>query len=221
MNRILVIEDDKAISDLVLFNLKRVGYDVAACYDGNEAAVLLERDTAFDLILLDVMLPGTDGFELMDYVISPLSIPVIFLTAKSSTNDRVKGLTSGAEDYIVKPFEIVELLARINIVLRRYNKTDSMLSFGNITIDTDNRIVTLNKEEIDLTPKEYDLFLFFVRNKNITLFRDKIYEQVWGIDFEDDTRTIDLHIRRIRKKLGLNESLKTVYGMGYRLEESK
>lgn len=221
MNRILVIEDDKAISDLVLFNLKRAGYDVCACYDGDTAGELLEKDTAFDLILLDVMLPGTDGFELMDYVISPLGIPVIFLTAKSSTDDRIKGLTSGAEDYIVKPFEIVELLARINIVLRRYNKADSLLYFNDITIDTENRIVTRNNTTVDLTPKEYDLFLFFVRNKNITLFRDKIYEQVWGIDLEDDTRTIDLHIRRIRKKLDLNDSLKTVYGMGYRLEESK
>lgn len=219
MIRILVVEDDKAISDLICFNLKRSGYNPVACLDGLEAEKLLEIDTAFDLVLLDVMLPGIDGFELMEYSLSPLEIPVIFITAKSSTVDRIKGLTSGADDYIIKPFEIVELLARVNIVLRRYHKTESVLSFKNITIDVENRIVKVDNVLVELTPKEYDLFLFLVRNKNITLFRDKIYEKVWESDFDQDTRTLDLHIRRIRQKLGLADSLKTVYGMGYRLED--
>ncbi len=220
MIRILVVEDDKAISDLICFNLKRSGYEPVACLDGLKAEELLEKDTAFDLVLLDVMLPGVNGFELMEYSVAPLEIPVIFITAKSSTIDKIKGLTSGADDYIIKPFEIVELLARINIVLRRYHKTESVIVFQNITIDIENRIVKKDKTVIELTPKEYDLFLFLVRNKNITLFRDKIYEKVWESDFDQDTRTLDLHIRRIRQKLGLSDSLKTVYGMGYRLEES-
>lgn len=219
MVKILVIEDDKAISDLICFNLKRSGFETTACYDGCEASDLLEENSSFDLILLDVMLPGMDGFELMEYSISSLQIPVIFITAKSSTVDRIKGLTSGADDYIIKPFEIVELLARINIVLRRYHITDSTLTFSDIEINTDNRTVKKAGEGIELTPKEYDLLVFFVRNKNITLFRDKIYEKVWETDFYGDTRTLDLHIRRIRKKLDLDDNLKTVYGMGYRLEE--
>ena len=220
MIRILVVEDDKAISDLICFNLKRSGYNPVACFDGTEAEELLERDSSFDLILLDVMLPGADGFEIMEYTVAPLEIPVIFITAKSSTIDRIKGLTSGADDYIVKPFEIVELLARVNIVLRRYHKAESVLSFKNITIDVENRIVKTDNVIVELTPKEYDLFLFLVRNKNITLFRDKIYEKVWESDFDQDTRTLDLHIRRIRQKLGLSTSLKTIYGMGYRLEDT-
>lgn len=220
MIRILVVEDDKAISDLISFNLKRSGFTPVSCFDGLEAEKLLEKDNAFDLVLLDVMLPGIDGFELMEYTVAPLEIPVIFITAKSSTVDRIKGLTSGADDYIIKPFEIVELLARINIVLRRYHKTESSLSFMDITIDIDNRIVRKCGTPVELTPKEYDLFLFLVRNRNITLFRDKIYEKVWESDCEQDTRTLDLHIRRIRQKLGLSTSLKTIYGMGYRLEDT-
>ena len=219
MVKILVVEDDLPISDLICFNLKRCGYAITACYDGLKAEELLESGETFDLILLDVMLPGIDGFELMEYTIAPLSVPVIFITAKSSTTDRIKGLTSGADDYIIKPFEIVELLARVNIVLRRYHITDSVMKFKNLEINTENRVVKKDGIPVELTPKEYELFLFFVRNKNITLFRDKIYEKVWETDYYGDTRTLDLHIRRIRKKLDLDDALKTVYGMGYRLED--
>ena len=219
MIKILIVEDEEAISDLIRFHLTRCGYECRTCYDGMEAANLLEETATFDLILLDIMLPHINGYELMEYI-RPLGIPVIFLTAKAAMNDKIKGLTSGAEDYIVKPFEIVELLARINIVLRRYNKTEATLYFEDIEIDTDNRIVKKDGEEIDLTPKEFELFLLLVRNKNMTLFRDKIYEKVWDTEYMGETRTLDLHIQRLRKKLELNDNLKTIYGAGYRLEDT-
>lgn len=216
MIRILIVEDERAISDLIKINLTKAGYECTCVYDGMAAADILERNK-FDLIILDVMLPGPDGFELMEYI-KPMEIPVIFLTAKASLNDRLRGLTSGAEDYIVKPFETVELLARIGIVLRRYNKESERLSYNNIEADAQKRTVTYNGEETELTPKEFDLLVMLIRNRGITLFREKIYEEVWGIEFSAESRTLDLHIQRLRKKLGLEGSLKTVFKVGYRLE---
>lgn len=216
MIRILIVEDERAISDLVKINLTRAGYECTCVYDGVAAADILERNK-FDLIILDVMLPGFDGFELMEYI-RPMGIPVIFLTAKASLNDRLKGLTSGAEDYIVKPFETVELLARIGIVLRRYNKEAERLAYNNIEVNAENRTVTYDGAEAELTPKEFDLLVLLIRNRGITLFREKIYEEVWGMEFSAESRTLDLHIQRLRKKLGLEDSLKTVFKVGYRLE---
>lgn len=216
MIRILIVEDERAISDLIKINLTKAGYECTCVYDGMAAADILERNK-FDLIILDVMLPGLDGFELMEYI-KPMEIPVIFLTAKASLNDRLRGLTSGAEDYIVKPFETVELLARIGIVLRRYNKESERLSYNNIEADAQKRTVTYNGAETELTPKEFDLLVLLIRNRGITLFREKIYEEVWGIEFSAESRTLDLHIQRLRKKLGLEGSLKTVFKVGYRLE---
>ncbi len=215
MIKILVVEDERAISDLIKINLIDSGYDVCCVYDGLAAADILETNT-FDLILLDIMLPNIDGYELLSYI-RPLKIPVIFITAKASLDDRVKGLMLGAEDYIIKPFEIVELLARINVVLRRYNKTETTLTYHDISIDTDNKIVTKGGRIIELTPKEFEILVLFVRNINITLFREKIYETVWESDYYGDTRTLDLHIQRLRKKVGLENNLKTVYKAGYRL----
>lgn len=216
MIKILTVEDDKPISDLIKLNLTAAGYDCTCAYDGMSAADMLEENS-FDLILLDIMLPKVDGYELLEYI-KPLKIPVIFLTAKSDINDRVKGLTLGAEDYIIKPFEVVELLARINVVLRRYNKNSSSLTFEDLTIDTDNKTVTKNGQNIELTPKEFELLVMLVRNINITLFREKIYESIWESDYLGDTRTLDLHIQRLRKKTGLDKKLKTIYKVGYRLE---
>ena len=216
MIRILIVEDERAISDLVKINLTRAGYECTCVYDGVAAADILERNK-FDLIILDVMLPGFDGFELMEYI-RPMGIPVIFLTARASLNDRLKGLTSGAEDYIVKPFETVELLARIGIVLRRYNKEAERLAYNNIEVNAENRTVTYDGAEAELTPKEFDLLVLLIRNRGITLFREKIYEEVWGMEFSAESRTLDLHIQRLRKKLGLEDSLKTVFKVGYRLE---
>ena len=221
MLKILIVEDEKPISDLIVMNLTRAGYNCTALYDGESAADMLDTNN-FDLILLDIMLPKINGYELMEYI-RPMNIPVIFITAKASLDDRIKGLTSGAEDYLVKPFEIVELLARINIVLRRYNKTESVLTFKDITVDTDNHIVKKGDTAISLTPKEFELLVVFIRNKNITLFRDRLYELVWPeliySDELSETRTLDLHIQRLRKKLALKNDLKTIYNAGYRLAE--
>lgn len=217
MIRILIVEDEKAISDLIHMNLTDAGYHCTCALDGMTACDLLEENT-YDLVLLDIMLPEVDGYELLEYI-RPMEIPVIFITAKAGLEDRVRGLNLGAEDYIIKPFEIVELLARVKVVLRRYHKLEeSHIQFRHISIDTENRKVRKEQTEIDLTPKEFELLLLFARNPNITLFRDKIYENVWETDFTGDTRTLDLHVQRLRKKLGLEDCLKTIYRCGYRLE---
>ena len=217
MIKILVVEDERPISDLIRMNLEDAGYQCTCALDGLTAADILETHT-FDLVLLDIMLPKVDGYELFEYI-KPTGTPVIFLTAKAGLNDRVKGLNLGAEDYIVKPFEIVELMARIQVVLRRYHKDATKLVFGDIVLNTENRTVCRNGQEIVLTPKEFTLLELLVRNKNMTLFRDKIYELVWENDSYGDTRTLDLHVQRLRKKLGLTEQLKTIYKVGYRLED--
>ncbi len=220
MIKILIVEDEKPISDLMVMNLTRAGYKCKALYNGRDAADLLEENQSFDLILLDIMLPEINGYELMEYI-RPMGIPVIFITAMASLDNRIKGLTSGAEDYIVKPFEIVELLARISIVLRRYNKTESNLRFKNYRIDVDNKVVTNTDtgEEVKLTPKEFELFVLFVRNVNMTLFKDKIYETIWETEWQPESRTVDLNVQRLRKKLGFKNELVTVYSTGYRLAD--
>ena len=219
MIRVLIVEDEKPVSDLIRFSLKEMGYSCVQAYDGAAAADLVTQEP-FDLILLDVMLPKVDGFELMEYI-RPLKIPVIFLTAKGDVNDRVRGLHLGADDYIVKPFEILELQARVEAVLRRYLKTDRMLSVGGLTIDTFSRQVFRGEEEIPLTMKEYDLLLLFVRNPNIALYRETLYEHVWGGDYMGDSRTVDLHVQRLRKKVGWENKIKAIYKVGYRLEVPK
>ena len=218
MLKLLIVEDERPISDLMVMNLTRSGYSCTALYNGRDAADLLEENPSFDLILLDIMLPEINGYELMEFI-RPMGIPVIFITAMASLDDRIKGLTSGAEDYIVKPFEIVELLARINIVLRRYNKTDSLLTYKDIKIDIENRFVTKSGQEIKLTPKEFELLVLLVRNKNITLFKDKIFETIWETEWQPESRTVDLHIQRLRKKMNFKDELKTVYSTGYRLSD--
>lgn len=181
-----------------------------------QAADLLENNR-YDLVLLDVMLPGFDGFELMEYI-RPMEIPVIFITARNAVSDRVKGLKAGAEDYIVKPFEIVELLARIDVVLRRYKKTETMLNVGGLEIDTYSHRVKRNGEDIKLTPKEFELLLLFAQNPNRAMYRESIYERVWGEEFMYGTKTVDLHVQRLRKKVGWENKLQAVNKIGYRLE---
>lgn len=216
MCKILIVEDEKPISELIRINLTNAGHDCTCVYDGKAAADLLEN-TRFDLVLLDVMLPNVDGFELMDYI-RPMDIPVIFLTAKGNVDDRVKELRLGAEDYIVKPFAIAELLARVDTVIRRYSKADSVIEFGAVEVLTQSHLVMRRGVAVELTPKEYELLLLFLQNKNIALFRDVIFERVWEGEYTGDTRTVDLHVQRLRKKLGLEDTLKTVYKVGYRLE---
>lgn len=217
MIQVLIVEDEKPISSLIRLTLTKEGYACTCAYDGAEAADLLENNP-YDLILLDVMLPHVDGFELMEYI-RPLEIPVIFITAVDSVSNRVKGLRLGAEDYIVKPFELMELLARVETVLRRCGKTGRVLLLPpDLEIDTASRIVRRRGQAVALTAKEYDLLLLFMQNKNIALYRDRIYERVWGEEFLGDSRTVDLHIQRMRKKLGLENRLVAVYKIGYRLE---
>lgn len=213
MLQILVVEDEHSISNLIKVNLTRAGYACDCAYDGLAAVDMLDKKP-YDLVLLDIMLPGADGYEIMDYI-APLEIPVIFLTAKASVADRVKGLRMGADDYLTKPFEIIELLARVESVLRRYHKTEQVLTEGNLVIDTASRTVTKKGETISLTKKEFDLLLLFVRNKNIALYRETIYERIWGGEYMGDSRTVDLHVQRMRKKAGLEEQIQTVYRVGY------
>ena len=216
MIKIFIVEDEKPISDLLRMSLTKAGYECKCAFDGIEAADILENER-FDLILLDVMLPGADGFELMEYI-QPLEMPVIFITAKGMVEDRVRGLRMGAEDYIVKPFEIIELLARVETVLRRFQKLDCMIEIAGLSIDTRSMVVRRQGEEIPLTRKEYELLLLFVRNPGTALYRETIYERVWGGDYFGDSRTIDLHVQRVRKKVGWEDKLQSVYKVGYRLE---
>lgn len=216
MIKILVVDDEKPINDLIEMNLTEAGYSCRCAYDGMEAANILEKER-FDLILLDIMLPGVDGYELLEYI-KPMEIPVIFLTAKGSVEDRVKGLKLGADDYLIKPFEIVELLARVETILRRAGKTQQIISVEDVSIDTRSRTVTRGSREIQLTMKEFELLLLFVRNRNIALFRETLYERVWESEYMGDSRTVDLHVQRLRKKLHWEDKIKAIYKIGYRLE---
>lgn len=217
MAEILIVEDEENISNLIRMSLTQAGYQCRCVYDGAEAADLIENNT-FDLILLDVMLPSVSGFELMEYIRN-FSIPVIFLTAKNNVQDKVRGLRLGADDYLTKPFDIAELLARVEVVLRRYHKNDIKIQIENILIDTESRVVTKDGQQVDLTLKEFEILMLFLKNKNIALYKETIYERVWGDSYMGDTRTVDLHVQRLRKKLDWKNKIQTVYKVGYRYEE--
>ena len=191
MRPILIVEDEPAIADLIEMTLEPLGQPLIKAHTGNEAANLLES-TLFDLILLDVMLPGVDGFTLMDYI-APTGTPVIFLTAKATVEDRVRGLRLGAYDYIVKPFAPPELLARVEGLLRHTGT------------------------RVELTPREFDLLLALVRARGQLLYREALYERVWGLDSNAGPRTVDIHIHRLRKKLHWDHKIVTVPKVGYKL----
>lgn len=216
MIRILVVDDEKPIANYIKLTLKQAGYWVDCAFDGMTALEKAEQ-VNYDLILLDVMLPEIDGFSLMEYL-APKEVPVIFLTAKGGIQDRVKGLRLGAEDYIVKPFDVMELQARVEVVLRRYKKTEEVLHVQDIEVDTRSMQVTKAGVEISLTRKEYELLLLFIRNPNTALYRETIYERVWGGELEYGSKTVDLHVQRLRKKLGLGGELQAVNKVGYRFE---
>ena len=217
MNRILIAEDEAPIANLLRTALEGTEYHCVWAADGAVAADLLESQP-FDLVLLDIMLPKINGYELLEYCKS-LELPVIFLTAKGQLEDRVKGLRLGAEDYITKPFELMELLARVETVLRRCGKAQRVITLPpDIEIDTASRVAKKGGVPVALTAKEYELLLLFAQNKNIALYRDRIYERVWGEEFLGNSRTVDLHIQRMRKKMGLESALVAVYKVGYRLK---
>lgn len=218
MIKILIVDDEKPICDLIDLNLSASGYQCRTVQDGLEALNIIESEP-FDLILLDIMLPGADGYDIMEYI-RPMGIPVIFITAKHEVRDRVKGLKLGADDYLVKPFDVVELVARVEAVLRRYNKTDQLLTAGDVSVDVEAHRVTKAGKPVELTNKEFGLLVLFIRNKNVALFRETLYEKVWEGEYFGDSRTLDLHVQRLRRKLGWEHSLVAVYKVGYRLEVS-
>ena len=217
-NRILIVEDDESISKVIQKNLMSAGYAVAAYFDGAQAAKVLASDTDFDLALLDIMLPGMDGFELMGYM-KHYDIPVIYLTAKADLDSKVQGLRDGAEDYIVKPFEILELLVRIEKVLERRGKMQQVLTAAGLEINLLERSARKGGEEIILKPMEFDLLVMLAKNKNIALSRERLLHGVWGVDYVGETRTVDVHIGQLRKKLDLADNIRTISKVGYRLED--
>lgn len=215
MARILILEDEKAINDLIAFNLSMVGHEAEQAFTGREAIALAERST-FDLLILDVMLPDSDGFTVYERL---KGTPAIFVTALGETADKVKGFERGADDYIVKPFEMTELLLRVEAVLRRTQKTEQHYRIDNIDIDFGAKTVTQDGKPVDLTMQEYALLETLVRNRNIALSRQRLMKEAWDISFMGESRTVDVHIQRIRKKLNLGDHLATIYRFGYRFEE--
>lgn len=214
---VLIVEDDEAIANLLYMDLSDEGYRCTCVYNGREAADLLEENTDYDFILLDIMLPEISGYELLEYI-RPMEIPVIFLTAKGEVKDRIQGLKLGADDYIAKPFQSGEVIARMEAVLRRYGKNRKNLSFADVKINLESRRAYQNGTEVELTVKEFDLLVELIQNRNVAQYRDRLYEKVWNEPFLGDTRTLDTHIQRLRKKLGWEERIKTVFRIGYRLE---
>lgn len=215
LSKILVIEDEEPISELVKINLNLAGYDVEQAMDGEQALAMI-KNNKYDLAILDIMLPKIDGYHLMPQIVGR-NIPVIVLTAKDTIKDKVEGLNMGADDYMTKPFEGVELIARVKAVLRRNTKNEKSGAFDDIQIYYEKRKVYKDGKEIDMTPKEFDLLKILIENKGIVLTREKLLEMVWEYDFEGNTRTVDMHIQRLRTKLG-TDKIRTVYKIGYVLE---
>lgn len=216
MDPILIVDDEPAIADLVALTLEQAGYPCIVCHDGLQAAGLLEAGR-FSLAVLDIMLPGANGYELKEYI--GADIPVIFLTAKTAVPDRVLGLNLGAQDYICKPFEPPELAARVEAALRRTGRGKNVLTAFGVTLDPERRRVKKGGTDVPLTPREYDLLEMLLRNRGATLYRDALYEHAWGELADDGSRTLDLHIQRLRKKLGWKDEIRTFYKIGYLLEE--
>ena len=215
--KVLVVDDEKLIVKGLRFSLEQEGMEVDCAYDGEEA-LEYARAKEYDIVLLDVMLPGKDGFELMD-LMKEAKIPVIYLTAKSDVGSKIRGLRSGAEDYIVKPFEVLELLVRVEKVLERTGRQISRITVGDIEINLNEHQVTKNGQEVSLKPLEYDLLVLLAKNKNMAFTREQLLNQVWGSDYLGETRTVDVHIGQLRKKLELFDVIKTIPKIGYRLED--
>lgn len=214
MAAILLAEDERAINNLMAANLRLVGHKCDQVYTGQEALDRAAQRT-YDLALLDVMLPGADGFAVKAKL--PADLPVIFVTARTNLTDKLRGLGLGAEDYIVKPFEVLELLARVETVLRRTRSGSAVFRLGDVQVDLAAHRVQRAGREVALTPQEYALLETLVLNRNLALSRDKLLAIAWGYDYQGATRTVDVHIQRLRRKLGLGAAIQTVYKIGYRL----
>jgi len=219
MIKILIVEDDPNIAKLMEATVAIGGYSSEVCGNGAEAFEKIEHEN-YDLILLDVMLPDMSGFEIMRKRTNTES-PVIFITAKQELTDKVRGLRLGAEDYIVKPFEAMELLARIEVILRRVKRTECIYQYGNIYVNVEEHTCKCNEKEVYLTPKEFEVLVFFIQHKDVAISRDRLLAAVWGFEYEGESRTIDIHIQQLRKKLNLKDKLVTIPKLGYRLESAK
>lgn len=219
-NRILIVEDDGAIADSVALNLKIVGYEYMVFDDGRQAADYLNTDHAFDLALLDIMLPGMDGFQLFS-IMEKYNIPVIYMTAKTDSESEVRGLRDGAEDYIVKPFDMVTLLVRMEKVLARTGRLNQVYRCLDLVLDARNRTLLKAGEEVILPPLEFDVLAVLMKNKNRTVSRERILNEIWGEDYFGDIRTVDVRLANIRKKLGFTDEIRTISKTGYRLEDRR
>lgn len=219
--RILIIEDEKPIAEILEYNFKKEGYQVACAHTGADGLSKMEGFKP-QLLLLDWMLPDLSGVDICKIVTERYKTPVIMLTARGSTDDKVYGLTCGADDYVTKPFEIREINARVKTVLRRLEKSRTPLTeeteiyMKNLVISEKERTVRQDETFIELTPKEFDLLVFFTKNPRRVFTRDQLLDEIWGYDFMGDTRTVDIHIQRLRKKLNLGEAIVTVFGVGYK-----
>jgi len=216
VHRILIVEDDPSISELIDMNLTVCGYECETAADGMQALSAIRRKQ-YDLALLDIMLPELDGFALLPYM-KKHNIPVIYVSAKSDTCDRVRGLRLGAEDYMVKPFDFLELLVRMEKVLDRTNLQHGEISLCGVTVNQAERKVLLNGATVELKPLEYALVLMFIKHPNIVLTREQLLREVWGDEFWGETRTVDSHVAVIRKKLDWSNKIITVHRIGYKLE---
>ena len=222
LGRILVVDDDENIADIIKMYLENSGYSIRLCHDGKDA-INMYNESKPDLVLLDVMLPHIDGIDILKYIRKENTTPVIMLTAKGETFDKVLGLELGADDYVVKPFEPKELIARVKAVLRRYNvdvQGKETLKFDQLSIDINSYIVIYNGEEIKMPPKEFELLHYLANNKNRVFTREQLLCEVWGYDYPGDSRTVDVHVKRLREKLqgGSNWQIETVLGVGYKFE---
>ena len=220
--KILVVDDDEKICQILSLYLRSKGYEVFTCQSGSKAIAAFE-ECGPDLVLLDVMLPGLDGWEILSRIRKISNAPVIMLTAKGDTTDRVQGLDCGADDYVVKPFDSKELIARIRAVLRRAGQPGEIekhIKIGNLDVDTSNRVVYVDENRIELSPKEFDLLCYFIHNDDKVLTRGQLLDDVWGFEFYGDSRTVDVHVKRLRDKLGQSESwsIRTVWRVGYKFE---
>ena len=217
-NRILLVEDDQAIADAVALNLKIVGYDYARFADGQAAADSLESDHTFDIALLDIMLPGMDGFELLSYM-KKYGIPVIYMTAKADAASEIKGLLDGAEDYVIKPFDMMALMVRMEKVLLRTGRLNRIYRAGDVELDDYRHLVFKAGVPVELSPLEYAVLLYLMKHKNLTVAREQLLSEVWGFEYMGESRSVDVKISSLRRKLGLNDAIKTVQKLGYRLED--
>lgn len=215
MVQILIVEDDASISNLIRSTLQNEGYACTCAMDGKVGADLMDSGH-FDLILLDLMLPEISGYDLLEYI-RPTGTPIIIISAMGQVQDRIRGLRMGADDYLVKPFQVGELVARVESVLRRTGRAERILRLGDVSIDLEAHRVEKAGQDVVLTVKEFDLLAVLMQHRNVALTRCYLYETVWGEEYMGETRTLDSHIQRLRKKLDWNDAIQTVFRIGYRL----